>query len=1187
MTRTCSIAAVLLWTTSVVAESPKVDFNDDVTPILNKYCVGCHSADNDEGGLDLETHAAMLSGGKRGPAFVAGKPDESLLVLLVEKKKKPFMPPEDEPQPSPAEIAVLRRWVEAGALAPKTKAEFKLVTPKIKPRRPPVRSINSVAFAPDGKLVAYGTQGVITLVDPKTGFIVRQLEGITGPVNGLEFSRDGKTLVVAAGEPGLFGEATLWNVADGKRRKTFKGHRDNLYVATLTPDEVTLATAGYDKDIILWDVESGEENGALTGHQDAIFGLAFSPDGKFLASASGDRTVKLWDPVYYERLDTFSHAHKGLNALAFHPDSHRLAAAGIDRQIRVWKLSDTGKEGSNRLLQTQFAHETPIVDLAYTPDGKALLTTAEDRTIKVWDANTLKQRQLFEKQPDWVHGLAIASDNKQLLVGRHDGSLGIYQIGGDAKGQPLVARVKPPEKPEISSLSQRGVKRGTSARIVVRGKHLATAEEVSFTNRKITGTIAKEPAPKANEVAIEVTIPESVGPNKYELSLKTKGGTSGRLPLWVDTLPQSFEQEPNQTGAQANNVATPTGFWGTLQTQGDVDVVGFDVRKGQTIVVETAANRLGSKLDPVVTIRDPAGRILTQSNNYHMNPDPVLTFTAPAEGRYHATIHDLKFAGSGNHFYRMAIGDFPFVTGVYPLAVAPKKETELTLSGYNLEPNESVKVSPPDGSSASVFLDPNRYRYFERPSVSVVDLPQALEAEPNDTASTATAMMAPGVAHGRILTKDDARSLDADLYRFRAKKGQTFIIETEASRRRSPVDTKIEVLDASGKPIERLWLRAILDCVVDFRHINSDQAGLRTSHMLEFELNQLVYLNGDVGKIFRLPRGPDSDFLFYTNRGKRRAYFDTNATAHAKDDPAYLVEPHPPGTKLAPNGLPVFKLHYANDDAGDREIGADSRLFFTAPADGDYLVRVEDTYGRSGPEFAYRLTVRPPAPDFSVSNGFRSGKINAGSGKEMKFSANRVDGFDGPIAVTIEGLPKGYSVSSPTVIEAGHAEAWAVLRAAVDAPKTTPEEWKKVKITASAMIAGKTVSHPVAGITNVTIGPKPKILVHLYPAEVTVRPDSTTPIKLRVDRDGYTGPIRFDDRNLPHGMRVDNIGLNGILLTPNDTERTLYLRCDRWVQAMKRPFFLVSHHDGRQASNSVTIEVVTDTKLADAKAAGK
>src|SRR4029078_8778296 len=155
----------------------------------------------------------------------------------------------------------------------------------------------------------------------------------------------------------------------------------------------------------------------------------------------------------------------------------------------------------------------------------------------------------------------------------------------------------------------------------------------------------------------------------------------------------------------------------------------------------------------------------------------------------------------------------------------------------------------------------------------------------------------------------------------------------------------------------------------------------RLTNWEEMQLNQLVFLNGEVVKLFRSPRGPDSGFLFYEGQGgKRLCYFDTSATVHAVDEPCFVVEPPPPAAKLVSTGLPVFPVYYRNDDDGDRRLGSDSRIMFTAPADGAYVVRVRDARGEGGYRYAYRLIVRPPQPGFKVHVRGDNPTVDAGSG---------------------------------------------------------------------------------------------------------------------------------------------------------------------------------------------------------------
>ncbi len=86
-------------------------FRQVVRPLLVRSCLKCHNADRREGGLDLSRRAAALRGGDTGEAIVPGKPDESLLVQLIEAGEMP----KGGPMVRPEVLAAVRRWVELGA----------------------------------------------------------------------------------------------------------------------------------------------------------------------------------------------------------------------------------------------------------------------------------------------------------------------------------------------------------------------------------------------------------------------------------------------------------------------------------------------------------------------------------------------------------------------------------------------------------------------------------------------------------------------------------------------------------------------------------------------------------------------------------------------------------------------------------------------------------------------------------------------------------------------------------------------------------------------------------------------------------------------------------------------------------------------------------------------------------------
>ena len=96
-----------------------VDFQRELLPILRKKCLACHNGTDAESDLVLETPETILKGGSQGPAVVAGKPDESLMLVLAAKRDEPVMPPEDNSAGAalmtPEELALLQLWIEQGA----------------------------------------------------------------------------------------------------------------------------------------------------------------------------------------------------------------------------------------------------------------------------------------------------------------------------------------------------------------------------------------------------------------------------------------------------------------------------------------------------------------------------------------------------------------------------------------------------------------------------------------------------------------------------------------------------------------------------------------------------------------------------------------------------------------------------------------------------------------------------------------------------------------------------------------------------------------------------------------------------------------------------------------------------------------------------------------------------------------
>jgi uncharacterized protein (TIGR03067 family) len=251
--------------------------------------------------------------------------------------------------------------------------------------------VRAVVFSPDGKTLATGGEdGSIKLWEVRTRALRRELNrprktplgGKQGmrlgvppnPVLSLAFRPDGKVLAAAVGEV-----VHLWDAASGAGVAVCAGHMQPVTCVAFAPDGQTLATASRDLSVRLWDAATGKELHRFRRHRDWPLSVAFSPDGRLLASAGKDRTAQLWDLRTRELVWTFR-GHKGeVRAALFTPDGKYLLTGSSDRTVRVW---DVAREEQHALLGSTEA----VTALSLSGDG-GLLAVADQKTVRLWEAN--------------------------------------------------------------------------------------------------------------------------------------------------------------------------------------------------------------------------------------------------------------------------------------------------------------------------------------------------------------------------------------------------------------------------------------------------------------------------------------------------------------------------------------------------------------------------------------------------------------------------------------------------------------------------------------------------------------------------------------------------------------------------------------------------------------------------------
>jgi len=162
------------------------------------------------------------------------------------------------------------------------------------------RSVTSVAFSPDGKILATGGVESKTNMDElmadALGSGNRTKNSKRQPTDPDEFMKNMKVEAI--------GRVQLWDVASGQEIGSLKGHGKAVTQVAFSRDGRFLATSGSDDTIKIWDVAARRELRTLAGHTTNIDSIDFSPDGRLLASASDDGGTFLWDANTGEHLLT-------------------------------------------------------------------------------------------------------------------------------------------------------------------------------------------------------------------------------------------------------------------------------------------------------------------------------------------------------------------------------------------------------------------------------------------------------------------------------------------------------------------------------------------------------------------------------------------------------------------------------------------------------------------------------------------------------------------------------------------------------------------------------------------------------------------------------------------------------------------------------------------------------------------
>jgi hypothetical protein len=145
------------------------------------------------------------------------------------------------------------------------------------------------------------------------------------------------------------------------------------------------------------------------------------------------------------------------------------------------------------------------------------------------------------------------------------------------------------------------------------------------------------------------TAPKDAAPGVRDVQLRQGDALTNSVPVWVSDLPERLKPE----GDEPLRLDLPCGVSGRISAENETDSFVFHAAKGQRFVFEVEARRLGSALDPVLSLEDAKGKELA-SNDDAVGKDSRLEWEAPEDGNYTLLLRDLNSRGGQEFVYHLA-----------------------------------------------------------------------------------------------------------------------------------------------------------------------------------------------------------------------------------------------------------------------------------------------------------------------------------------------------------------------------------------------------------------------------------------------------------------------------------------------------------------------------------------------------
>ena len=577
----------------------------------------------------------------------------------------------------------------------------------------------------------------------------------------------------------------------------------------------------------------------------------------------------------------------------------------------------------------------------------------------------------------------------------------------------------------------------------------------------------------------KATVKIQTGPNTPTglqlMRMSTRYGVGPDRVFWLDDLPVVQATPAAKERATAQAITAP------MLVQGKVDAEKADwfrlkVPAAQTLVFEVIGRRLGSAVDPQITLFDTNGRELRKGHSNDapgLQGDPrlIYAFSQPAEVL--VQVRDTAWQGGADFHYLLRVADCPVATCAFPLAVKRGAKAQVGFAGPRLDGVTTVAVEAPTDPFAEAFgIQPRGTSGQAGTPVTVhlSDLEEKVEVEPNDSVEKAQAIPAPCGVSGRIEKREDV-----DRFKFKATKDQRWILEGQTAALGSPAEVVLTVQDAKGAKLAetnpaqapRLDWKAPADgeylLQVEHLHLWGGPDEVYRVSLAPHEPGFSVSLQADR---FEVRHDGTVDIPVLVNRQDYAGPIEISARG-----PAGVT-----GTLTIPQGQPAKPA----EPAGSLRLSCPANvamgaypLIVTGAADvnGKKVARAASVLGAvrggmanlpfppAGWENQATLAVIERAPFQVAARLEPATPVAPGKEATLVVTAKRAPGFEGDIVLSVAGLPANVTAAAVNIAK-DKVEARFPVKAAANAA----EGKASLVVSGKGKVLDKELSFPAAGV---------------------------------------------------------------------------------------------------------------------------